>query len=330
MKSEKLYDAITEIKDDFIEQAGAYKFRKQYRKSIVRWGTLAACFAVFVLGVVSLGSFQGRGGKNESSQSPMFDTNENKTATTDGAFMEDSVLQVLAYNGSLYNLSNSIEVLNQAGIEEIMTEESCGELIGNLRRTEFGYETTTMETGIAMYKYANAISNEAVMVIRDGEEYMAGLFSNYRGWNNTAYVELNQLYKTYGITEPEHIAMVAERNGVTADYSNILGLEVTDAGVLEAFYEASLDSENEWGTAFSENDFFEFFLKKQMTEEELEAPEKFLAEDEHIICIETAEGLRFYLSYYPNYGWLYSENALAYYPVDESLRIWFEDYLQIH
>ena len=333
MKSEKLYDAITEIKDEFIEQAGEYNFRKQYyRTLIVRWGSFAAaCFVLFALGTAGINSLRcGSSAPNENSSAPTMETESIlEESKAEGGFFEDTI-QVLAYNGSLYNCSNSLEVLSPAGIEERMTEETCGAWLGNLKRTSFGYEPTTMETDIALYQYDEAVSNEAVMVIRDGEEYMAGLFSNYRGFNETAYAELEQLYRTYGITKPEHMVSVAEREAVAADFSNVYRESVTEKAALAEFYQLSLETFNEWGSAFDKDTFYEFFLTKQMTAEEYETAEELLAADERTLCIETAEGLKFYLSYYPTYGWLYSENATAYFPVEENLKNWFETYLQIH
>lgn len=48
MKSEKLYDGITEIREDLIEQAENYQFRKKDGRTWVKWGAVAACLCLVV------------------------------------------------------------------------------------------------------------------------------------------------------------------------------------------------------------------------------------------------------------------------------------------
>ena len=51
MKNEKLYDGITYIREDIIEQAEDYKFKKKSTKSVwMKWGAMAACVCL-VIGV---------------------------------------------------------------------------------------------------------------------------------------------------------------------------------------------------------------------------------------------------------------------------------------
>lgn len=65
MKSEKLYDGITEIREDLIEQAENYQFRKKRRgRTLIKWGTMAACLCL----VVGIGTylFRNMDGKTEN------------------------------------------------------------------------------------------------------------------------------------------------------------------------------------------------------------------------------------------------------------------------
>ena len=71
MKSEKMYDGITYIREDIVEEAVDYKFKKKSTKSAwMKWGTMAAC-ACLIVGVGAQILFDNRGansggGGNES------------------------------------------------------------------------------------------------------------------------------------------------------------------------------------------------------------------------------------------------------------------------
>lgn len=55
MKKEKLYDGITDIREDIIERAENYQFKKNtHRRAWIKWGSLAACLCLVVgLGLYS-------------------------------------------------------------------------------------------------------------------------------------------------------------------------------------------------------------------------------------------------------------------------------------
>ena len=330
--SHKLYEAISEIKAEYIEEAERYEFpamqqmtgesaasisekarnktaaRGRLGKQLLKWGSLAACFCIVLVGasLVMSGAFVKKGAMDGYNGS-----NEGPTPTPGG-----SLQTVLAYNGALYNLSNEIGFLNRAGIENIITSEDCGALIGNLAKTEQGYEETTEHTGIGLYKYAPAYSNTAVVVVRDGEEYMAGLFSNNLpiGSSND-YSPISELYRRYGVETAEQIASVVEVNSV--EQGSVVAEKITEASVLAAFYEATMSMED---TCIGREDF-EINVEDNMTEEEYLAH----VEGERAICIETAEGLKFYLNWYP--GWFYASGATAYYELTEEMKKWLEVYM---
>ena len=49
MKNETLYDAISGIREEFIEEAENYKFKKRTALRMLKWGSLAACFCFVLL-----------------------------------------------------------------------------------------------------------------------------------------------------------------------------------------------------------------------------------------------------------------------------------------
>ncbi len=62
MKEEKLFDAVTDIRDDIIERAEKYEFRKK-KSTWVKWGALAACGCLVVgTGVFVLNNIGGKAG----------------------------------------------------------------------------------------------------------------------------------------------------------------------------------------------------------------------------------------------------------------------------
>ncbi|MBO5351875.1 MAG: hypothetical protein J6J42_02200 [Lachnospiraceae bacterium] len=307
MKNEKLYDAISDIQEEYIEEAGTFQFRKKRPWQAVKWGSMAACFCLLLLGISywTGGAFAKKG-----------DNNSNTSAVPTAA--PGDVWTVLAYNGSLYNVSNELWSLNKAGIPETITSEDCGRLLGNLAKTEQGYEETTEKTDIEIYEYAPAL-NSAVLVVKDGEDYMAGLFSNYYQPDEAeAYSPVSELYRVYGIEGAGNIRMVAEAGPAGVDI--LTGTEVGEKKALEDFYTATMSTELE---CYGKEEFREM-VTDRMTEEEY----TMFMETERILCIETVEGLRFYMSWYPESGWLYSGGTMAYYKITEELGDWLEMYMK--
>ena len=308
MKKEKLYDAISGIREEFIEEAETYPFKKPVVLRLVKWGSLAACFCLVVFGasLVMSGAFVKKGAMDEYNGMGV------PTPTPGGP-----VQTVLAYNGSLYNVSNDLKYLNTAGIPDIMTEDDCGFSMGNLVKTENGYEETALDTDIELYQYASAFSNRAVYVIRDGEEYMAGLYSNgLTAGDYNDHSPISTLYRIYGVESEEYVASVAEVNSVN-DGKVITG-EITEKEALAEFYAATMTMES---SCFGREDF-EKLVTNKMSEEEYQA----FLETERVICIETYEGLKFYLLWYPKEGWLFSSGARAYYKITEEMQNWLDKY----
>ena len=66
-----------------------------------------------------------------------------------------------------------------------------------------------------------------MVVVRDGDNYMAGLFSNYLKTGERAYVNsLSDLYKIYGITSADGIKEISVAKAI-----------VSETEVIKNFYE---------------------------------------------------------------------------------------------
>jgi len=315
MKNEKLYDAISDIREEFIEEAENYKFKKNIVPRLIKWGSMAACFCFVMLGasLVMSGAFA----KKDAAS----DGNDGSARPTPTSTPTDGLLTVLAYNGALFNVSNNLADLKAAGIPDKMTSEDCGASLGNLIKTEKGYEATLNHTNIELYKYAPAFSNSAVYVIRDGEEYMAGLFSNNLSVEEkNACSPISELFDRYGVKSAEHISAVQLYSGY---WSNNYPVEpekykVTERTALDAFYRAALSMETE---CYSSEERTQIMLE--------EDPKQFASSTLSIaktICITTAEGLKFYLNWAEDSGWIFSFGAGAYYRITEEMQTWLDTY----
>ena len=318
MKNEKLYDAISDIREEFIEEAEHYKFKKNMVPRLVKWGSMAACFCFIAFGasLAMSGAFVKKGAAPET------DGGLSGSATNTGQ-EENGLLTVLAYNGALFNVSNNLADLNAAGIPDRMTWEDCGLSLGNLKKTPTGYEETAGVTDIELYKYAPAYSNTAVYVIRDGEDYMAGLFSNNLPiGDENDYSPISELFRRYGVEKAEHISAVQLYSGYWSNDRPVEPEEhmVTDRGALDEFYKSAMSMEKEC------------YSSEERTQIELsEDPEQFASSTLQVaktICITTAEGLKFYLSWAEDSGWLFSTGANAHYRVTDKMQAWLNTYFK--
>lgn len=321
-KNEKLYDAISDIREEFIEEAENYQFKKNVVPRFVKWGSMAACFCLVMFGasLAMSGVFAKKGAVMEDDGVSARPT----LALTPGANQgESGLLTVLAYNGALYNVSNNLADLKAAGIPDIMTPEDCGASLGNLIKTPNGYEETVRDTDIELYKYASAYSNTAVYVIRDGEEYMAGLFSNNLPvGDENDYSPISELFRRYGVENAEHLSAVQLYSGM---WSNNYPVEpdeckITERVALDAFYKAAMSMETEcYGS--------EEYLKLQLEEDPMQFASSTLSIAK-TICITTAEGLKFYLNWAEDSGWMFSSGASAYYRITEEMKNWLDTYFK--
>ena len=323
MKNEKLYDAISDIREEFIEEAENYKFNKRVAPHLIKWGSMAACFCLVVLGasLAMSGAFAKKGMKSDDYNGGSV----GPTATpAPGENLSGSgLLKVLAYNGALFNVSNNLADLNAAGIPDIISPEDCGISLGNLKKTLNGYEETLHKTDIELYKYAPAYSNTAVYVIRDGEDYMAGLFSNnITIGDENDYSPISELFRRYGVENAEHISAVQLYSGY---WQNDLPVEpaeknITERAALDAFYEAAMSMEHE---CYSREER----LQIKLSEDPKQFPSSTL-QVASTICITTGEGLKFYLSWDEDSGWLFSTGAKAYYRITEEMQTWLNEYFK--
>jgi hypothetical protein len=75
-----------------------------------------------------------------------------------------------------------------------------------------------------------------------------------------------------------------------------------------------------WGN----DDFQQMMFGGCTSEEEQLALHTAFADDSRVLRVETAEGLYFYLNFYPSFRWIYGGGTLSYFRMDENLESWFD------
>lgn len=225
------------------------------------------------------------------------------------------------FNGCLYEAADDPETLTRFGLPAQITADMAGEHIAWLRSAEgSGYEPAVSQEDASaeLLAYAPAPSR-GVYVLRDGDRYLAAVFCNFnltRLGDSNASVELSELFRVYGVEGAEDIALVCETD---RNRNEAVGTPVTAPGEIAFLYE-ELTVRDSWG-----NDDFQTLTFGGTPEEEQPAAHAAFADDMRMLRIETADGLRFYLEYYPSYGWLYGQGTLSWYRAEGRLAAWLNE-----
>ena len=146
MKSDKLQDAIGEIRDDFIADADTKTAKKKNR--IVQWGAMAACLCLAIIGVMSL---------NNRPDTPQVSPNTEKgTVYTDKIVLPEAdgnvqvdMIGCLVYKGSVY--TQSTDFSDDASRVKHLIGDYIGEAKGTLdewsTQDEYATELASTYTG---------------------------------------------------------------------------------------------------------------------------------------------------------------------------------------
>ena len=228
-------------------------------------------------------------------------------------------IAALEFNGCYYEVCNIESVLESCGLPNKITAEMAGEHLAYLKHSNVaGYEETAKQTDIELYQYAPSPCR-GVYVVRDGENYMAALFCNFRLFDSNTNVELSELYRVYGVDGAEDISVIAHIESKPGTEAVVNGT-VTDAEAIAEFYEHTTS------LASFGNDDFQAIMFSNIPKEDKPAAHTAFADDAITLRIETKTGLRFNLRIYPSYGWIYGPGTLSYYQMDEGILNWSEKY----
>ena len=72
------------------------------------------------------------------------------------------------------------------------------------------------------------------------------------------------------------------------------------------------------------NDDFQTEVFDGIPEENQQEAHTAFADDRRNLRIETASGLRFFISFYPNYDWIEGGGTMSYFKIDKQMHGWIE------
>lgn len=289
MTNENILDAIGGINENAVQDAKAYKRPKSQRW--FRWGAMAACLCLAV--GIAIPGLRHKGGIDH--QDPL------------------QTIAAFAFNGKFYEAVEAPEILEKYGLPTEITEDMAGDHVSYLRSDGGdGYECTPMETDIELYQYSPAAS-DGVYVLRNGETWCAALFCNFYQFDSNTNCSLTELYRVYGIESADDIKSITEMDN---NNENETGTPVVERQEISEFYNMTI-ALGSYG-----NDDFQAEVFGNIPEEKQQEAHSAFADDRRGLCIETEEGLRFFIAFYPSYGWIEGGGTMSYFKVDTRMNDW--------
>lgn len=300
MKANDLLDLIGDTDDNLITEAKAQK--KTKKNTWIKWVATVACFALVVAaGIPLINNFAQRFDKD----------------TTD-------LILLIEYDNAYYEvIENNPKFLERKGIKTDISNDVAGSHITYLKKEKpeaehSDYIVSVEETDIELLEYA-PVNQKAVRILRDGDKYYAAVFCNYL-INDTESLPFDEVFKVYGISKAEDIKSIVSVKTDNEYKAN--GNAVTDSELINSFYNEIITLEK-----YGEDEFD----KTQFTYEEENKADEYhgqFADDRNDIMIETADGLRFVISYYPTYDWVNASLTQTYYKLSPVLEAWIETNLK--
>ena len=291
MTNENILDAIGGINEKAVQDAKAYKRPKS--KRWFRWGAMAACLCL-VIGI-AIPILHHKGGIDH--QDPLQDT---------AAF---------ELNGKFYEVVETPEVLEKYGLPSKITEDVAGDHVAYLKSDgDDSYECTPIETDMELYQY-NPAASDGVYVLRDGEAWYAALFCNFYQFDSNTNCSLTELYRVYGIESADDIKSITEMDN---NNENETGTPVVERQEITEFYNMTI-ALGSYG-----NDDFQAEVFGNIPEEKQQEAHNAFAENQRNLRVETKDGLRFFIAFYPSYNWIYGGGTMSYFKIDNQMRNWIE------
>lgn len=294
MTNENILDAIGGINEKAVQDAKAYKRPKS--KRWFRWGAMAACLCLVIGIAIPILHHKGKGGIDH--QDPLQDT---------AAF---------ELNGKFYEVVETPEVLEKYGLPSKITEDVAGDHVAYLKSDgdDSSYECTPIETDMELYQY-NPAASDGVYVLRNGETWCAALFCNFYQFDSNTNCSLTELYRVYGIESADDIKSITEMDN---NNENETGTPVVERQEITEFYNMTI-ALGSYG-----NDDFQAEVFGNIPEEKLQEAHSAFAENQRNLRVETKDGLRFFIAFYPSYNWIYGGGTMSYFKIDNQMRNWIE------
>ena len=291
MTNEDILDAIGGINEKAVQDAKAYKRPKS--KRWFRWGAAVACLCLVVGIAIPILHHKGGSDHQESVQP----------------------IALFEFNGKLYEAVEIPEVLEKYGLPSKITEDMAGDHVAYLKSDGGdGYECTPVETNIELYQY-NPAAFDGVYVLRDGKTWCAALFCNFYQFDSNTNCSLSELYHVYGIESADDIKSITEMDNKN---KNEIRTPVVERQEITEFYNMTI-ALGSYG-----NDDFQAEVFGGIPEEKQPEAHNAFADDRRNLRVETKDGLRFFIAFYPSYDWIYGGGTMSYFKIDNQMRSWIE------
>lgn len=312
MKRKKISETIENINPKYIDEATEYTgaVKSNSKKVWYKWVAAAACFAL----VLAIG----------------FPFAKDLFISPDQKDIVDAVV-LIEYEDSYLEVIEDAKTIKKFGLPSEITEDIIGNHIVFLQKAvpeaEYSnYVVADETTNIELFEYKPA-PYKAVRILRDGDKYYYAWFCNYLVENNES-LPIQTAFDVYGIDDATDIISITP---VKSDnYWKANGKAITDTTIISDFYtEISKLSD------FSFDEYHELVFADDLKKAEDEGGGDIgselysrVADDRKDILIETKDGLRFTIQYYPSYGWINITKTLSYYQMSPEITEWFENNIE--
>lgn len=308
MKRKKISETIENINPKYIDEATEYTgaVKSNSKKVWYKWVAAAACFAL----VLAIG----------------FPFAKDLFISPDQKDIVDAVV-LIEYEDSYLEVIEDAKTIKKFGLPSEITEDKIGNHIVFLQKAvpeaEYSnYVVADETTNIELFEYKPA-PYEAVRILRDGDKYYYAWFCNYLVENNES-LPIQTAFDVYGIDDATDIISITPVKSDNNWKAN--GKAITDSTIISDFYtEISKLSD------FSFDEYHELVFADDLKKAEDEGSGDIgselysrVADDRKDILIETKDGLRFTIQYYPSYGWINIAKTLSYYQMSPEIKEWFE------
>lgn len=312
MRTPRIANAMGCIDDDLIvssENKSEHSIPTQNNssKQWKKWIAIAACLVlVFAIG---------------------FPFVKDLLISTDQKDILDAII-LIEYDDSYLEVIEDEKTIQRLGLQERITEEIVGTHIAYLKKAvpeaeHSNYIVSDVETDIELLEYAPA-PYKAVRIVREGEKYSYAWFCNYLvdQWESKPICEA---FGVYGINGADHIVSITPVG--TNNTWKATGERITDAEIILEFF-----NEISKLPAYSFDEYHEKVFADELKKQEdigggdvgSEAYTA-VADDSHVVVLETKEGLCFAINYYPSYGWIAVSQTMSYYLMSTEMSRWFTE-----
>lgn len=310
MKRRMISETIENINPKYVDEATEYmgKTKNTHGKMWYKWVAVAACLTL----VLAIGIQLAR---------DLFVSQDHKEIV-------DSVM-LIEYENAYFEVIEDPKIIEKYGLEKEITEDMIGNHIVYLKKSvpeaeRSNYIVADGETDMELFEYSPA-PYKAVRIFRDGEKYYYALFCNYLLETNES-LPIQDAFEVYGIDEASDIVRITpvkNDNSWKAD-----GKAITDSDIISEFFNKISNL-----PAFCFDDYHDLVFADELKKLEGTGGDigsdayACVADDRKDIIIETKDGLRFGINYYPSYGWIDVSKTMSYYQMSPEITEWFQKYI---